>query len=64
MSAPPLMMGIQEFCDRHQISKNTAYREITLGRLKAVKIGRRTGITIEDAAVWRASLPALAQEAA
>ena len=46
--------SIQEFCSSYSVSKSTAYKEISAGRLRAVKIGDRTLIRIPPlaAALW------------
>lgn len=58
------LFSIPDFAGMHAISRTQAYREITGGRLKASKIGKRTVITAENAAEWRASLPAFDRKAA
>ena len=49
---------LDEFCRRHGVGRTFAYKEIAAGRLKIRKAGRRTLVLPEDAAEWRASLPA------
>jgi excisionase family DNA binding protein len=39
--------------------RETAYQQIRAGRLRAVKLGRKTLILRADAEVWAASLPEL-----
>jgi excisionase family DNA binding protein len=51
--------SISTFCERHDIGRSTVYEEIKKGRLRAVKVGRRTLITDEDERAWLASLPSL-----
>lgn len=50
---------IDEFGAAHGIKRVKVYDEIRLNRLRAVKAGGRTLILVEDAAAWRASLPAM-----
>ena len=51
-------MDIPQFCARFRVSRSKLYDEISTGRLRAVKIGRRTVILASDAAEWLAALPA------
>jgi excisionase family DNA binding protein len=53
----PRAFSIPEFCRRYGIGRTNAYQEITAGRLRAVKVGRRTLITQVAAEAWLASLP-------
>jgi excisionase family DNA binding protein len=48
---------IREFCLRYGIGRTHAYQEIAAGRLRALKVGRRTLITYDDAETWLAALP-------
>ena len=41
------------------IGRTKAYQEIAAGRLRAVKVGRRTLITHDAAEAWLAALPEL-----
>ena len=51
-------MAIPEFSARYRVGRSKVYDEISAGRLRAVKIGRRTVILASDAAAWLAALPA------
>jgi hypothetical protein len=51
---------ISAFSKSHGLSETTIYKEINEGRLRAFKVGRRTIITDDAAAEWRASLPQIA----
>jgi excisionase family DNA binding protein len=53
----PRAFSIPEFCRRYGIGRTNAYQEIAAGRLRAVKVGRRTLITQDAAESWLASLP-------
>jgi excisionase family DNA binding protein len=50
-------MSLAEFCDRYGPSRTKTYEEIKCGRLRAVKCGKRTLITEDDAETWLRSLP-------
>ena len=49
-------LSVEEMCDLHGLSKPTLYGEINSGRLRAVKVGRRTLILKEARADWRKQL--------
>ncbi len=51
------MLSIDEFSGRNGICRSKVYEEIKVGRLIAVKVGRRTLITLEAERTWRESLP-------
>jgi excisionase family DNA binding protein len=53
--------SISQFCLRYGIGRTNAYQEIAAGRLRAVKVGRRTLITRDAAETWLAELPAFTQ---
>jgi hypothetical protein len=48
---------IEGFAVAHNVGRNTVLGELSSGRLKGRKVGRRTLITEEDAASWRQNLP-------
>jgi excisionase family DNA binding protein len=48
---------INEWCERRNRSRNTAYRLLARGELKAVKAGTNTLITAESDEQWWKSLP-------
>jgi excisionase family DNA binding protein len=48
---------IASFCEVHNIGRTSVYAEIKRGRLRVVKVGRKTLVTTDDAARWLASLP-------
>ena len=54
---PQNVMSQQQFATSNGISLSTVQKEIREGRLEALKIGKRTGITAEAAARWRESRP-------
>ena len=43
---------VATFCQLHGIGRTLAYREIKEGRLRIVKVGRRTLITAQAASQW------------
>jgi excisionase family DNA binding protein len=53
----PRAFSIPEFGRLYGVGRTTAYQEIATGQLRAVKAGRRTLITHDDAEAWRASRP-------
>jgi excisionase family DNA binding protein len=57
MHAPALTL--QDFCDAYRLCRESAYRQIRTGKLRAVKLGRKTLILRADAEAWAASLPEL-----
>ncbi len=50
---------LKEFCERYAVGRTTAYQEIASGRLRALKVGRRTVIADRDAEAWLSALPEL-----
>jgi excisionase family DNA binding protein len=58
-SFTPRAFPVPEFCRRYGIGRTNAYQEIAAGRLRAVKVGRRTLITHDAAEAWLAALPEL-----
>jgi excisionase family DNA binding protein len=55
----PPALTLRDFCDAYRVCRETAYQQIRTGRLRAVKLGRKTLILRADAEVWAASLPEL-----
>jgi excisionase family DNA binding protein len=51
--------AVREFCARYGICRQTFYDEIRRGRIKAVKLGKKTMILRADAEAWAKALPAL-----
>jgi excisionase family DNA binding protein len=52
-------MSIEQFCQRYEIGRTTAYAEIREGRLRARKCGKRTIIADDDADNWLQHLPVI-----
>jgi excisionase family DNA binding protein len=53
---------LSDFCTRYGIGRTKAYDEIASGRLRAVKVGRRTLVTESDAETWLVALPKIGIE--
>jgi hypothetical protein len=51
--------AVREFCVRYSICRDTFYSEVRRGRLRALKLGKKTIILRADAESWANSLPAL-----
>ena len=51
--------AIKEICRAYGICRETVYNEIRHGRLRALKLGKKTIILKSDAENWAASLPEL-----
>lgn len=54
----PAAMSVVEFARWAGIGRTTAFNEIRFGRLKAVKVNRRTLVTSAEAVRWLNALPA------
>lgn len=54
-------MSVDIFARWAGVGRTTAWNEIRLGRLRAVKVGARTLITFEDAQTWLSSRPQAAR---
>jgi excisionase family DNA binding protein len=57
-------LSVEDFCRAYSVGKTTAYEEISSGRLRAVKAGRRTLIPDQAAIDWLKSLEPVAAHAA
>jgi excisionase family DNA binding protein len=51
--------AVREFCARYGICRQTFYDEIKRGRIRALKLGKKTIILRSDAEAWANSLPEL-----
>jgi len=51
--------AVREFCDHYGICRDTFYSEVKRGRLRALKVGKRTLVLKADAESWAKSLPEL-----
>lgn len=57
--ARDLMFDVNGFCGTHKISRTLFYKLLKIGRgPRLTKIGRRTFVTGEAAAEWRARMEA------
>ena len=52
-------MSVGQFCQHYGIGRTTAYEEIKRGRLRGLKVGKRTLITEDNAEDWLRRLPAI-----
>jgi hypothetical protein len=51
--------AVREFCARYGICRQRFYDEIKRGRLRALKLGKKTIVLKVDAESWAKSLPEL-----
>jgi excisionase family DNA binding protein len=56
-------LSLKEFTVQYAISLPTVYNMIRTGRLRAVKLGRRTVLLPSDVQAWEATLPAFHESA-
>jgi hypothetical protein len=50
-------LTVDEFCGWANIGRSKFYQEVTEGRLKLRKVGRKSVVTVGDARAWLDSLP-------
>jgi excisionase family DNA binding protein len=62
-SIPNKNLSPKEFCERHNCSLSHFYNLLAAGKLTALKDGKKTIITPEEAARYQASLPAMVSRA-
>jgi excisionase family DNA binding protein len=55
-------LTINKFCSLYGIGRTTAYEEMKKDRLKAVKVGAKTLIRVDDAEAWLKTLSGNAVE--
>lgn len=48
---------VDEFCGWANIGRSKFYQEVTEGRLRLRKIGRKSVVTVTDAQTWLNNLP-------
>jgi hypothetical protein len=53
-------MSIARFSEDYAIGRTKAYEELKSGRLRGLKIGKRTIISQDDAEAWLRQLPVMA----
>ena len=51
------VFSIAEFSEYYGIGRTRVYAEIRAGRLRAIKVGQRTLIIVDDAEAWLLSRP-------
>jgi excisionase family DNA binding protein len=51
--------SVTEFCQTYRVGRDRFYGEVRKGRLRAIKLGKRTLILKTDAESWASALPAL-----
>jgi excisionase family DNA binding protein len=51
------LMTLPEFTGIYGVSRASIYREVKSGRLRFVKVGKRSLIDADDAESWLAALP-------
>lgn len=55
------VLSVNEFCQQAGIGRTKLYQEITSGRLKALKCGRRTIIPVIEFENWLERLPKIGE---
>jgi excisionase family DNA binding protein len=58
------LLTIPEFINWCRLGRTRVYEEIGSGRLRAIKIGRRTFVRRDDALAWLEAQPAVVTKAA
>lgn len=61
--SPKSMQSVRAFAADNDFSESMAWKLIREKRVRAVKVGRSTRITAEDAAAFRAGLSAIGEAA-
>jgi excisionase family DNA binding protein len=59
----PAAMTVKDFTNWTGLSRSSLYREFASGRIKALKVGKRTLIPTAEAQRWMAALPELQSHA-
>jgi hypothetical protein len=49
-------LSVRDFFDRYSIGRTKFYEEVRAGRLRVVKLGKKTLVDIDEAERWFASL--------
>lgn len=52
-----IAVSVEEFCQLTGIGRTRFYEEVRLGRLKLVKSGRRSLVTVAEMQRWAKALP-------
>ena len=58
MTENQILFSLAEVCERTRLGRTTIYSEINSGRLKIVKVGRRTLVTQAALTAWLEQLEA------
>jgi excisionase family DNA binding protein len=61
-NSAPLTVRVEEAAKRAGVSRGLLYSEISRGRLRVRKAGRRTLITVNDLTAWLNALPTRADK--
>jgi excisionase family DNA binding protein len=56
IESTPAVLSVQQFCRDFGVSHTTFYDLRKRGQLKAIKVGRRTLVRVEEAQRWLNSL--------
>lgn len=56
MTITPQALTIREFCATYRVGRSYTYDQISAGRLRVVKAGRRTLVPVDAAREWFESL--------
>lgn len=50
-------LTVDEFCAWAPLGRSKFYQEVTAGRIRLRKVGRKSVVTVTDALAWLESLP-------
>lgn len=56
-SNKPAALSVRDFCQWANISRSSFYKEVNAGRIKPVKLGKKTLILCNEAERWLSELP-------
>ena len=56
-AVPKASESVSEFCAKYGIGRTTFYAEVKAGRLRVVKLGRRTLVPVCEGELWFSRLP-------
>ena len=56
-STTPAAFAVRDFCQWANISRSTFYKEVNAGRIRPVKLGKKTLILRTEAERWLNELP-------
>jgi hypothetical protein len=52
-----VLLTVSEFLSRYSVGRSRFYKQVRIGRLRRLKIGRKTLIAADEAERWRKALP-------